>query len=101
KIPVNPRLEPSGNSDVFLSTAMKWVILLFGLPATSLSMAQNPESEPVRVTEELMGFFDEDEDRAAHLENILQNRSELLDLNKATAEELRGLHIFSETQLTR
>ncbi len=80
---------------------MKWVILLFGLPATSLSMAQNPESEPVRVTEELMGFFDEDEDRAAHLENILQNRSELLDLNKATAEELRGLHIFSETQLTR
>lgn len=52
-----------------------------------------------QVADELGGFQDGESDHERIQENLMQYLAHPLDLNAATAEELKSLHILNETQI--
>ena len=66
------------------------------------SHAQSTQDEDLdmqRITDEYLTVPDEDQEYEDVYENVLQLMSSQLELNTATAEELRSLHILDEAQI--
>ncbi|HEY3401884.1 MAG TPA: helix-hairpin-helix domain-containing protein [Ohtaekwangia sp.] len=82
---------------------MKVTLSLFLILSVSLTLpAQDyPRSEIdlQKIADDLYGFQDLDLNYQDLYENLLQLYSEPLDLNKATDEQLRFLHILSQEQI--
>ncbi|HTJ48279.1 MAG TPA: helix-hairpin-helix domain-containing protein [Cyclobacteriaceae bacterium] len=77
-------------------------LLLFLFTAIINSQAQNYSTKNIDVStlvEELFPFQDQDLNYSDLYENIVQLLSNPIDINKASPEELRFLHILSEIQI--
>jgi hypothetical protein len=81
---------------------MKWLVVI-GLAAGILPAgAQEPvrkEPDLQRLTDELLGFQDEDLNYEELYENLLMLMAHPLDINTASAEQLRFLNLLNEQQV--
>lgn len=76
------------------------LILIFHLNLIS-GKAQEHDEDLSRLVEELTAFQDLDADYEQVYENLMQLLANPVDLNTATAEELRSLYILNESQITQ
>jgi hypothetical protein len=70
--------------------------------AAFLSLAQEPLQRTAdfsRLTETLTGFQDQDADYEQIYENLLQTLAHPVDLNRASDEDLRNIHLLNEHQI--
>lgn len=84
---------------------MKWFCLLLVIQLNLILCKgqghSNNDEDLSRIVEELIAFQDLDADYEQLYENLMQMLANPVDLNKVTAEELRTLHLLSESQITQ
>ncbi len=96
-----PRRSPNAqNSGAYFYRAITLLIIVIGLPAGNLSA----QTEDPAAAELLENFFRDNEqasesDAQVFLENLENYRSNPLDLNRASREDLIGLHVLNELQV--
>mgnify|MGYP002147156826 CR=1 FL=1 len=96
-----PRRSPNAqNTGVYFWRAITLLIIVIGLPAGHLSA----QTEDPAAAELLENFFRDNEqasesDAQVFLENLENYRSNPLDLNRASREDLIGLHVLNELQV--
>ncbi len=62
-------------------------------------LAQTPEDNLNRISEDLVGFYEEDADYETLYEGLMQRMSAPVNVNKASAEELRWMNLFTEHEV--
>jgi len=81
---------------------MRWFVVIILLQQCFCSAGQEfprTEMDLARITDDLVAFQDEDIPYDEIYENYLQLFSNPLNLNKATAEQLRHLNLLTESQI--
>jgi hypothetical protein len=76
------------------------VFLFFALIVSNVVQAQVTSSDHSRIVDELIALQDEEADYETTYENLMQLLAHPVDINKATAEELREYHLLSEAQVS-